>query len=399
MAAYLIQSTWDHERKVQLSYIPRTSAGFSHRAACRSRWSQLLNQIDIRVGGERHSRWQIDYNTQDHPRVAKVQRFGQTDSDSLPPERFGYRPASNPPTLLPFLGQLPFDLANPNVTLIDVDGDGLSDLVKLSGQDRQWARNRGDRFDAPQDIIGPNETLDQGRMRVMDINGDHRADLVVQQGEWIPWLNTGGAFQAGPGIDGSNGMSLGGNQVFADLNGDGIAELLTSNGTGLTIYSGQTGALGGEESVGLPPELSGYSLRDARLRIQDITGDGLADFIVLEPTHFTLFEGRGGGRVTVGNRQPLPQQIIDYGACHFRDLDRNGTVDMALFIDATVRWFPRLPDGSFGDVRVVAAPMRADNTSRLNFADLNGNGTVDAVWSQGDRIWAIDLVGQLTLDY
>ncbi|MEE2835437.1 MAG: FG-GAP-like repeat-containing protein, partial [Myxococcota bacterium] len=391
--AYLAQITYPLERKVQLSYLPRESALFRHRAGMPQRWSQTLSQLDVRVRGQRYSRWQLDYErTNQTPRLASVQRFGQTDATRRPPRRFSYREPVAPSSISSFAGA-PFALSNPNVTLTDVDGDGLVDLVNLRGADAQWARNAGDRFEPPQALEGPDETLASGRLRLMDINGDARADLLVQRGVWIPWLNQGAGYREHTPIDGSDGLSLGGAQVFADLDGDGIAELLRSSGNGLAIFQGEAGALGEERLVDLPPELSGYSLQDARLRIQDITGDGLADFIVLEPTHFTLFEGLGDGGVTAGVRQELPRQIVDYGASYFRDLDRDGCVDFVLFVDASVFWFPRRPDGTFAAARQIAAPSGADNTSRIHLGDLNGNGTLDVIWSQNQQVWVMELVG------
>ena len=392
--AYLQTITWGAGRSAQLSYADRAHSLVIRRAGFVQRWTQLLSRLEITVNGERFGLVQLSYIDDDQvPRLSQVQRSGQTDDLELPLQRFSYRRASGQPSSLAFEGSLPFSLTNPNVTLTDVDGDGLPDLVRLSGADRQWARNTGTGFAPPATFAGPAQALSEGNLRAMDINGDSLADLVVQQGSWIPWIGRGGSYQAAEPIAGSDGMSLGGNQRFADLNGDGVAELLRSSGTALSIFDGQVGGLGAERLVELPPELSGYELRDARLRIQDMTGDGLADYVVLEPTHFTLFEGLGDGRFTVGVRQPLPQQIVDYGPCEFRDLDRNGTVDLAIFIDATLRWFPRRIDGSFGEARTIAAPTQADNTSRLTYADLNGNGSLDAVWSQGDQLWAVELVG------
>ena len=51
------------------------------------------------------------------------------------------------------------------------------------------------------------------------------------------------------------------------------------------------------------------------------------------------------------------------------------------------------PDGTFAAARQIAAPSGADNTSRIHLGDLNGNGTLDVIWSQNEQVWVMELVG------
>ncbi|MDE0882627.1 MAG: FG-GAP-like repeat-containing protein, partial [Myxococcota bacterium] len=357
-------------------------------------WSLLLNRVDVSVQNVRHSRVLLEYERHDQvPKLASLQRFGLSDQDALPARRFTYRRRASEPLSIKFSGRLAFSLADANTTLSDVDGDGMPDLLRLDGQRPRWARNTGSSFLDAVPIAGPEVSLSGGQLRVMDVDGDALADLVVQQDGWIPWKASGSAFERGTRIEGSQGMSLAGDQLFADLNGDGVAELLRNGGSGLRVFSGAPGAFTGESSVALPAGLAGLDISSERLRVQDLSGDGLADMVLLEPGHIAIFEGFGDGRFAPGQRISLPENVADYADLHLRDLDRNGSVDLLIYDAGELRWYGRLLDGGFSPAVTISAPTAADASSRLLFADLNGNGTIDVVWARGDEIWALDFVG------
>jgi RHS repeat-associated protein len=392
--AYLKRLRWDSGRVVELSYQARGAAPRGHKAGFPQTWSLLLSRVDVSVDNVRHSRVVLDYERHDQvPKLVSLQRFGLSDEDALPARRFTYRRRASEPLSIKFSGRLAFSLADPNTTLSDVDGDGMPDLLRLDGRRPRWARNTGSSFLDPVPIAGPEVSLSGGQLRVMDVDGDALADLVVQQGGWIPWKASGSGFERGNRIEGSQGMSLAGNQLFADLNGDGVAELLRSGGSGLRVFSGAPGAFAGESSVDLPAGLTGLDISSERLRVQDLSGDGLADMVLLEPAHITIFEGFGNSRFGPGQRVSLPENVANYADLHLRDLDRNGSVDLLIYDAGELRWYPRLLDGGFSPAVAIRAPAEADASSRLLFADLNGNGTIDVVWAAGDEIWALDFVG------
>ena len=208
--AYLAQITYPLERKVQLSYLPRESALFRHRAGMPQRWSQTLSQLDVRARGQRHSRWQLDYErTNQTPRLASVQRFGQTDTTRQPPQRFSYREPVAPSSISSFAGAPSFAV-EPERHADRRRRRRARGLGEPARRRRAVGAQRGDRFEPPQALEGPDETLASGRLRLMDINGDARADLLVQRGVWIPWLNQGAGYREHTPIDGSDGLSLGG---------------------------------------------------------------------------------------------------------------------------------------------------------------------------------------------
>ena len=101
-----------------------------------------------------------------------------------------------------FVAAPSFDLSDPNVRLIDLAGDGLSDALMTGDEHLLWYRCRGESgYDVPRLIprlhdldLFPDVHFDDpsGRVRLADMSGDGLTDIVlVHDGRIDYWPNMG----------------------------------------------------------------------------------------------------------------------------------------------------------------------------------------------------------------
>ncbi|KAL4863710.1 hypothetical protein BDV12DRAFT_201841 [Aspergillus spectabilis] len=189
------------------------------------------------------------------------------------------------------------------IRFADLDGDGREDYIRVgvNGAVDAWL-NKGT---SPDDLVripglAPGlEDVTPDKVQFADVNGDGKADyLVVWEGGAVEaYLNTGELAPNGesggrnwgekmviaPGISGVPGDKI----RFADIDGDGKADLLVLFDGGAIDGYLNTGVLNRDSSKRSWQKLSGpfakgvNGVPGSKVRIADIDGDGLADYLVL----------------------------------------------------------------------------------------------------------------------
>ena len=132
-----------------------------------------------------------------------------------------------------------------------------------------------------------------------------------------------------------------------------------------------------------------------RVRLADMTGDGLNDIVLIHGGRIdywpNLGYGRFGRRISMANA-PLLDGDVDPRRLFLADLDGTGCADLVYVEARRVHfWFNR-SGNAWSDRQTITGTPSTDDATALEFADVFGTGTATLVWSR-------DFTGSGTSNY
>ncbi len=242
-----------------------------------------------------------------------------------------------------------------------------------------------------------------------DIDGDGHADILWMRstGEVLYWLlNVDGTLRTSGFVTPGNATRGGYYQVagFRDINGDGTADILFTGGSGGEVGYWLLNADGSLKSSGAVT--TGNATRSGYYKASgfaDINGDGSADVLWTGGSGgevgFWLLNASGtlktAGAVTSGNATRSGY----YTASGFADINGDGTADVLWTGPGgeTGYWMLNA-NGTLKSSGSVSATKMTPGTywKASGFADMNGDGVPDIVWrGQGGETayWALNSNG------
>lgn len=186
--------------------------------------------------------------------------------------------------------------------LLDLAGDGRLDVVELAGPAPGFAERDGDGW-APWRAFDrlPRLDWDDPNLRFVDLDGDGLADVLITDADVFTWHQAegaagfGAARRAYTGVDSDAGPRLvfadrTQSVVLADMSGDGLADLVRVRNGEVSYWPNLGyGRFGARVVMDGSPSLDHEEAFDhRRVRLADVDGSGVTDLIYL---------GRDGARV------------------------------------------------------------------------------------------------------
>ncbi|NLF24188.1 MAG: hypothetical protein GX589_00830, partial [Deltaproteobacteria bacterium] len=292
------------------------------------------------------------------------------------------------------------------VTLRDVNGDGILDLVAAGVSNHQGQVivliGNGDGTFGDKRTFAT-ETGTGGHFNISyavslgDVNGDGVLDLVTagnahngsSQGQVSILIGNGdGTFGDKRTFATETGSSYGSSRAvtLGDVNGDGILDLVTagnanSRGQASVLIGRGDGTFG--EKRTFATEVDGVSWA---VTLGDVNGDGVLDLVSAGSAKYggssqsqtSVMIGRGDG--TFGDKRTFATETGNTSfAVSLEDVNGDGVLDLVTAGGAHSSVLIGNGDSSFGDKRTFATDVGSD----FSLGDVNGDGVLDLVTAGG----------------
>lgn len=409
---------------IRFVYEPRPDMFSDYRAGFEIRTARRCTRIEVHthpatgqdILGRSYELGYLDDTTPNGVSLLSritVRGHNGDETETLAPMTFGYtRFQPDRRALLTVSGSdLPLgSLARPEFELVDLTGNGLPDILELDGVARWW-RNLGNGRFAPSrktaDIPAGLSLADRG-VQLLDADGDGRADLLVTAGAQSGYhpMSLGGlwdrrsfqAYQAAPSFD------LEDPEVrLVDLDGDGVTDAVRSGARMECFFNDPRRGWWQTTQVerGGAAEFPDVSFSDQRVKLADMTGDGLQDIVLIGSGSVSYWPARGRGswgrRITMRGELDLPDRV-DVRRILLGDVDGDGLDDLVLVGDTSVTVWINQSGNRWGDpIEIPGTPPVTDMTA-VRLTDLLGTGVRGVLWTMDagasrTRAWFLDLIG------
>ena len=324
-------------------------------------------------------------------------------TEHLPPLTFGYSgfdPAGRRFEAVIGPGLPTAALSNPALALADLRGAGLPDVIELGAAPRVWRNAGGGRFELPRQLAeAPPFSLADPGVQLMDADGDGRPDLVVPAttrggrtagatAGYFPMTFAGGwsrrSFQPYRQSPSVRLADL--NVKPIDLDGDGLTDVLRS-GTRLECwFNDPDPRLAWQRTAVSDGTGPAVDLADPRVRLADMTGDGLHDIVLLRNGNIAYWPnlgyGRWGPQVTMRRSPRLPDGY-DPRRVLLGDLDGDGAADL-IYVDhgRVLLWGNQSGNAWTGQPVTISGTPGVADTDALQLSDLHGTGMAGLLFSR-----------------
>ena len=284
---------------------------------------------------------------------------------------------------------------------VDLDGEGLSGILARHGGAWFYKANLGDGRFAPSRMLATKPAMAGAagtghRQQLLDLASDGRLDLAELGGPMPGYYRrtrergwqSFRPFPSQPNISWDD-QDL----RMVDLDGDGLADVLITGDDAFTWYPslGYEGFGGGRRTYQPWDEERGPRLMFAdpeqTIYLADMSGDGLSDLVRVRVSEICYWPntgfGRFGTKVTMDGCPWLDEpDHFDQRRVRLADVDGSGTADLVYLHPDGTRLYLNQSGNGFGEPHVVPPGFpRLDSLAQVMVADLLGRGTACLVWS------------------
>ena len=314
------------------------------------------------------------------------------------------------------LKNLPVGLDGTAYRWLDLDGEGISGILTEQAEGWFYKANLGAAEFAPVQLVATRPSvsnLQDSRQRLVDLAGDGQQDLVVLSGGLAGFYERGlqqdwtafKRFESVPNVNWDDP-----NLRLVDLNGDGHADILISEHEVFVWYPSKAEAGFDESSMTrkLRDEEQGPALVfadvDQSVYLSDMTGDGLNDILRIRNGDVCYWPnmgyGRFGAKVTMGEAPYFDHpELFEQRRIRLADIDGSGTTDIIYLGREAVSLWLNQAGNSWREPHRLSNFPKVDSLASVQVVDLLGNGTACLVWSSPlpgkvhRRMQYIDLMG------
>ncbi|MEZ8548441.1 toxin TcdB middle/N-terminal domain-containing protein [Vibrio cyclitrophicus] len=409
-AVYLTQIDYnDGASVVELSYEPRPDPIVSYLPTYELTKALRLKKIATFNKQNPVMSYQFDYEAasdwQTLSRLSQVSKVAANGQDSAPPTRFQY---TNFDPTLAASHYVPsaklFPLKSPDVDFIDINADGLPDVINTGFSPHRYALNQGKNPQGEVQFSKMVKMSSHSRNKLSsqyvkwgDLNGDGKINMLnaIRRNSYVYGLDENYNWQQ-QGNLGNQTLSINSpNARLIDINHDRLADVFVTNSNSRNGVFEHTVAInngnGWDTPISMPmPELSvGVPLAKSTSHMADMNGDGLNDLVHMDQKSMYFFAGKGTGgyseAIQVDNIREIAKSIHNTDKVQFADLNHDGLADLVYFNGFKVTIWPSKglsgPQGTlaFGRPIEFTHPDKIA-PSKTKLADIDGNGVVDIVW-------------------
>jgi RHS repeat-associated protein len=288
-------------------------------------------------------------------------------------------------------------LSDPDSALIDLHGSGLPDVLHAARDGHRVWRNLGRlRFRSPphaMERFPAGLALGDDGVQLADMEGNGSVDVLVTspdanvgyyrnsfKGEWGEFR----PYQEAPSFDLEDP-----DVALVDLDGDGVIDVLATLPESFLFFRnrGPDGWASPEvvprrHDSALFPDVT-LGAPDGRIRLADVSGDGLVDLVAIYDGRVDYWPslgcGRFGSRVTMASSPRLPPDV-DPGRLFLTDVNGDGLADLVYVEADRVRvWLNRSGNAWSDEVTISGTPLPESGGVRVS--DMRGSGTAGVLWT------------------
>ncbi|WP_160290452.1 toxin TcdB middle/N-terminal domain-containing protein [Pseudoalteromonas luteoviolacea] len=243
--------------------------------------------------------------------------------------------------------------------------------------------------------ISSSYRLTDEHVHLADMNGDGKTDLLIgrQRDTLVQELDEANNWQTSFSLSGLSYQLDNRNTILIDINNDKRTDVLyahTSRGrvlrhlAQLNLESGWSNPI----ALSVPSQAIAYEFGDSNIRFADMNGDGLPDLVAIVNSGVRYFPNRGlkgfGAPVIFSNSPRFDSSKL--GSVKITDMNADGKADVVFAerMRASI-WLNKgistqdPTSATLTQSYDIDSPQVARNMS-IDLADVNGNGSTDIVW-------------------
>jgi len=278
------------------------------------------------------------------------------------------------------------------IAIADMNGDGIPDILADAGDGLTVILGRpGPNFSYPQHYATGYSTVSSGIvgqffLKIADLNGDGLPDLIQSgpNGVYITYGRPDGIFDTAQALELTQNI---GYETVADFNGDGIPDIAATGDRAIELSLGKgDGSFKYRQALprGAADFSTPLSATNAQIVHGDFNGDHHQDILAVGSSSIYQYDdyilfGHGDGTFATpilvsNNSQTYPTsyrpQVFDF--------NRDGKDD--LFTSDANNLYVALSNGDGSFKTVTTALLLGNVQTHAAIADLNGDGRLDAVY-------------------